>query len=99
LPARDVDDSYLLGYAQLEYEANNVMTVFGRIEGGIDQDDSAYLALFEAFITERYMLGARWDVAEHHALTVEVANTTFGAAASGSRDFNEVRLQWSAVFP
>jgi hypothetical protein len=99
LPAQDVDDSYLLGYAQLEYEANNVMTVFGRVEGGIDQDDSVYLALFESFITERYMLGARWDVAEHHALTVEVANTTFGAAASGSRDFNEVRLQWSAVFP
>jgi hypothetical protein len=99
LPAQDVDDSYLLGYAQLEYEANNVMTVFGRIEGGVDQDDSTYLALFEAFITERYMLGARWDVVEHHALTIEVANTTFGAAASGSSDFNEVRLQWSAVFP
>ena len=99
LPAQDVDESYLLAYVQLEYEANNILTVFGRVEGGIDQDESAYLALFEAFITERYMLGARWDVAEHHALTVEFANTTFGAAASGSRDFNEVRLQWSAVFP
>ncbi len=99
LAAQDVDESYLLGYAQLEYEANNVVTVFGRIEGGIDQDDSAYLALFEAFITERYMLGARWDVAEHHALTAEVANTTFGAGPTGSRDFNELRLQWSAVFP
>ena len=99
LPAQDVDDSYLLGYAQLEYEANNVVTVFGRIEGGIDQDDSPYLALFDAVITERYMLGARWDVAEHHALTVEVANTTFGAGPFGSRDFNEVRLQWSAVYP
>ena len=98
-PSQDVDDSYWLGYAQLEYEANNVMTVFGRIEGGIDQDDSAYLALIDAFITERYMLGARWDVAEHHALTIEVANTTFGAGPSGSRDFNEFRLQWSAVFP
>ena len=99
LPAQDTDDSYLLGYAQLEYEANNVVTVFGRIEGGIDQDDSPYLALFDAVITERYMLGARWDVAEHHALTVEVANTTFGAGPFGSRDFNEVRLQWSAVYP
>ncbi len=99
LPAQDVDDSYLLGYAQLEYEANNVVTIFGRVEGGIDQDDSAYLALFDSVITERYMLGARWDVAEHHALTIELANTTFGASPSGSRDFNEVRLQWSAVFP
>ena len=99
LPAQDVDDSYLLGYAQLEYEANNVVTVFGRLEGGIDQDGSAYLALFEAFITERYMLGVRLDVAEHHALTAELANTTFGAGPTGSRDFNELRLQWSAVFP
>lgn len=99
VPVQDVDDTYLLGYAQLEYEANNVVTVFGRIEGGFDQDDSAYLALYDAVVTERYMLGARWDVAEHHALTVEVANTTLGAAPSGSRDFNEFRLQWSAVFP
>ena len=99
LPVQDVDDSYLLGYAQLEYEANSVVTVFGRIEGGVDQDDSAYLALIDFVITERYMLGARWDVADHHALTIEVANTTFGASPSGSRDFNEVRLQWSAVFP
>ena len=99
LPAQDVDDSYLLGYAQVEYEANNSLTVFGRIEGGIDQDESPYLALIDAFITERYMLGSRWDIGEHHALTVEVANTTFGAGPTGSRDFNEVRLQWSAVYP
>ena len=99
LPTQDVDDSHLRGYAQLEYGANDVVTVFGRIEGGIDQDDSAYLALIDSVITERYMLGARWDVAEHHALTVEIANTTLGASPSGSRDFNEVRLQWSAVYP
>lgn len=99
LPTQDLDDSYLLGYAQLEYAANDVVTAFGRIEGGVDQDDSAYLALFDAVITERYMLGARWDVAQHHALTVELANTTFGASPTGSRDFNELRLQWSAVYP
>jgi len=97
--AGNTDDTYLLGYAQLEYEANPVVTLFGRIEGGIDQDDSAYLELFETFVTERYMLGARWDVAEYHSLTVEVADTTYGASVTGSRDFNEFRLQWSAVFP
>ncbi len=96
---QNVDESYLLGYAQLEYEANAAITIFGRVESGIDQDDSAYLELLESFITERYMLGARWDVAEYHSLTVEVADTTFGASATGSRDFNEFRLQWSAVFP
>ncbi len=98
-PTQDVDENYLLGYAQLEYEANSVVTVFGRVEGGIDQDDSAYLALFDSFITERYMLGARWDVAEFHSLTVEVADSTYGASSSGSRDFNEFRVQWSAAFP
>ena len=96
---RSVDDTYLLGYAQLEYEANSAVTVFGRAESGIDQDDSAYLALFDAFITDRYMLGARWDVVEYHSLTLEFANTTNGAGPDGSRDFNEYRLQWSAVFP
>jgi hypothetical protein len=99
LPSRDQDDSYLLGYAQLEYEANSAITLFGRVEGGIDQDDSAYLQMFESVITERYMLGARWDVAEYHALTAEIADTTYGASVSGSRSFGEFRLQWSAVFP
>ena len=99
IAAEDQDDSYLLGYAQLEYEASAAVTVFGRIEGGIDQDDSAYLQLFESAITERYMLGARWDVAEYHALTAEIADTTYGASVSGSRSFGEFRLQWSAVFP
>ena len=97
--AGSVDDTYVLGYAQLEYEANDVVTVFGRVEGGADQDDSIYLDLFETFITERYMLGARWDVAQYHSLTFEIADTTYGAAPDGSQDFNEYRLQWSAVFP
>ena len=99
VPTGNMDDTYLLGYAQLEYEANAVVTLFGRVEGGIDQDDSAYLELFETFIPERYMLGARWDVAEYHSLTIEVADTTYGASFTGSRNFNEFRLQWSAVFP
>lgn len=99
IPTQNVDENYGLGYAQLEYEANAVVTVFGRVEGGIDQDDSAYLALFDSAITERYMLGARWDVAEYHSLTLEVADTTYGASSTGSKDFNEFRLQWSAVFP
>jgi hypothetical protein len=95
----NADDTYLLGYAQLEYEANDVVTVFGRVEGGADEDDSIYLGLFETFVTERYMLGARWDVAQFHSLTFEIADTTYGAGPDGSRDFNEYRLQWSAVFP
>ena len=90
---------YVLGYAQLEYQANDIVTVFGRLEGGIDQDDSVYLGLLETFITERYMLGARWDVAKYHSLTFEIADTTRGAEPGGSRDYNEYRLQWSAVFP
>ncbi len=98
-PAGNTEDDYLLGYAQLEYEANSVVTVFGRVEGGLDQDDSDYLELLETFITERYMLGVRWDVAEYHSVTIEVADTTYGASPTGSRDFNEFRLQWSAVFP
>jgi hypothetical protein len=96
---QNVDDTYLLGYAQIEYETNDVVTVFGRVEGGADQDDSIYLGLLETFITERYMLGARWDVAQYHSLTFEIADTTYGASPDGSRDFNEYRLQWSAVFP
>lgn len=98
-PAQSVNDRYVLGYLQLEYATNDVVTVFGRIDDGIDQGDSAYLGLLRNSVTRRYMLGARWDVAEYHSLTLEIADTTFGANPSGSEDFNELRLQWSAVFP
>jgi hypothetical protein len=94
-----VTDSVTLAYLQPEYELTDDVTLFGRVDTGIDEDDSIFLRLLPAFLSHRNMLGVRWDFANSQALTLEVAD----ASAQGPEDshvhFKEFRLQWSAAFP
>jgi hypothetical protein len=94
-----VKDDFFLGYVQAEYEAAKDWTVFGRIELGAGEDDSIYLQLLPAVIAHRHMLGLRWDIADSHALTMEIADTSTPVAGVGHDNFKEFRFQWSAVFP
>jgi hypothetical protein len=73
--------------------------VFSRVDLALSEDDSAYLKLLPAVIAHRNMLGVRWDFADSHALTFELADTSTPGIDSGHNTFNEVRVQWSAVFP
>ena len=95
----DVKDEFFLGYVQAEYEASEDWTVFGRVEFGDSEDDSPYLQLLPAVIAHRHMLGVRWDIADSHALTVEVADTATQGSGGEHDSFKEFRFQWSAVFP
>jgi len=95
----EVSDRFILGYVQVEYEATEDWTVFGRVDMGIDEDDAAYLQLLPELIAHRNMLGVRWDVADSHGLTLEVADTSLPGSGSGHDKFKEIRVQWSAVFP
>jgi hypothetical protein len=92
-----VNDEFLLGYVQAEYEASEEWTVFGRTEFSDSEDDSIYLSLLPGFVAHRQMLGVRWDVADRHALTLEVADTSLQADTVRHDSFKEVRLQWAAV--
>lgn len=94
-----VDDVFLLTYLQLEYEANEDFTFFGRTDNGFSEDQSPYLRLLPGFIAHRHMLGLRWDVASFHSLTVEIADTSRQGDGLTHDHFKEIRFQWSAVYP
>jgi hypothetical protein len=95
----DVADEFVLGYVQGEYKAATDWTVFGRAEIGFGEDNSDYLNLLPAVIAHRNMIGVRWDFADSHGLTLEVADTSTPAQNSEHDSFKEIRIQWSAVFP
>jgi hypothetical protein len=95
----EITDDFLLAYAQPEYAINDSVTLFGRIDTGIDEDNSIYLRLLPAFASHRSMAGVRWDFADAHALTLELAETSKQGDGESHVHFKEVRLQWSAVFP
>lgn len=92
-----VNDEFFLGYVQAEYEASENWTVFGRTEFGDSEDDSIYLSLLPAVVAHRQMLGVRWDFADRHGLTFEIADTSQQADSVGHDSFKEARLQWSTV--
>jgi hypothetical protein len=93
-----VNDEFFLGYVQAEYEVSEDWTVFGRTEFGDSEDDSIYLSLLPAVVAHRQMLGLRWDFADKHGLTLELADTSQQANVVGHESFKEARLQWSTVF-
>ncbi|MGB5536216.1 MAG: hypothetical protein WBN08_09955 [Thiogranum sp.] len=88
-------DSFLSGYFQTEYELKHDWTVFGRLEQTNNTNSSDYLELFPHSVTDRQMLGLRFDLASQHALSLEVSR----AQTPSDGDFEQYLLQWSAVFP
>ena len=94
-----VDDDFLAGYLQAEYELNDKWTVFGRVDTSSAEDRSPYLRLLPAFVAHRHMLGVRFDFMKQQSVTVEVADTSQQGEDFSHDTFKEVRFQWSAVFP
>ncbi len=94
-----VNDEFGLAYAQPEYELTENLTLFGRVDAGIGEDDSTYLRELPAFVSHRNMAGIRWDFADFQALTLEIADASRQGADDSHSHFKEFRLQWSAVFP
>jgi len=97
--ADDVRDEFVAGYLQVEYEASEKWTVFGRIDYSEGEDDSPYLRLLPAFVSHRHMAGLRWDFMPKHALTMELAETATQGEFFEHGFFKEIRFQWSAVYP
>ena len=95
----DVEDDFILGYVQGEYEATENWTIFGRSEFDFGDDSSPYLQLLPAFIAHRNMIGLRWDFADSQAVTMEIADASTQGDEFSHDNFKELRIQWSAVFP
>ncbi|MGD2160125.1 MAG: hypothetical protein PVG94_03005, partial [Gammaproteobacteria bacterium] len=94
LQNRNETDAFISGYLQSEYELEQDLTVFGRLEGTSNIEDSSYLELFPNSILERKMLGVRFDIFKQHAIKIEFSRVT-----TRSSDFDQMMLQWSAVLP
>lgn len=83
------------GYLQAEYLAHADWTLFGRFEDTSGVKNNAYLQLFPEFLDSRAMVGARFEVASHQALKLELSRNERQDAIR----FNQVSLQWSMVYP
>jgi len=97
--AEKQDDDFVSGYIQAEFRASKNWTVFARSENSFGEGGSPYLSLLKEFIANKYMLGVRWDFTESQSLTVEIADASELRHDGSKADFQEARIQWSAVFP
>lgn len=86
-------DRFTSGYIQAETEIGN-WTLYGRWEDTAKERSSVYLRLFPDFITRRALGGVRYDFLKRHAVTLE-----YFQAETLPGNFDQVALQWSAVFP
>lgn len=85
---------FLVGYAQLERTLPRNLAVFARREDSANTRDADYLTLFPDFVLQRSTLGARWEIARQHALTLQIAESR-----TRLDRYREFRLQWSAALP
>ena len=92
-------DDFILAYLQPEYELNEKYTLFGRVDIGFGEDLSPFLRMLPAFVAHRNMVGARWDILDQQALTIELADASSQGDGLVHQNYKEIRVQWSAVFP
>jgi len=94
-----LNDEFVAGYVQAEYEASKTWTIFGRSDNGFNEDASPYLRMLPAFIAHRNMIGLRWDFASFQSFTVEIADASAQGDGLSHNNYKEARIQWSAVIP
>jgi hypothetical protein len=88
----DARNDFLTGYLQVERSLSYGLEVFLRHENTADVESSGYLALFPNFVARRNSVGARWQFAREHALSIQV-----GDSHTLHDRYHEFRLQWSAA--
>lgn len=98
-PGESLPDDFFLTYIQPEYELNDKVTLFGRVDIGFGEDLSPFLRMLPNFIAHRNMVGARWDFLDQQALTIELADASSQGDGLVHQNYKEIRVQWSAVFP
>jgi hypothetical protein len=89
-----VREQHLAGYAQLDFEFSEYLTLYGRQEDSSARR-SAYLSQFPMAAARRTLAGARYQIGHWNALSLEVSRRT----PFNGNTFGEVRAQWSAVIP
>ena len=92
--ATPIRERHLAGYAQLDFELSEYLTLYGRQEDSSARR-SAYLSQFPMAAARRTLAGARYQIGRWNALSLEVSRRT----PFNGNTFGEVRAQWSAVIP
>ena len=86
------DDSFTSAYIQSEYLWRLDWTAYARIEATGGANNDTYLAMFPQTITQRQILGVRYELRKNQALKLEVSS-----AHTQNDNFDELHVQWSAA--
>jgi hypothetical protein len=86
--------SFASAYVQGEYRASPALTFYTRVEDTFGSAGDSYLALLPEFVKRRSMAGLRYDLTAKQAIKLELSHV--GRVETG---FEQVQIQWSAVFP
>lgn len=81
-------------YGQAEWRVHQDWTLYSRAEGTFNAKGDPYFGHFQYFVRDRYLGGVRYELPYHMALKLELSRNQIRDAS-----FDEVQLQWSAVFP
>ena len=93
-PTDRITKRFVNGYAQLEYPWSEKWTVFSRFEKTLVTAEDQYLDIFSKVVRDRVLIGGRYNFYRNMALKLEVSRDKL------EKDrFNQIMLQWSAVFP
>ena len=76
-----------------EYRVNEDWMGYLRHESTLGTEGSHYFVNFPDFVSNRSVVGLRYESGSNHALSLET-----GSATSNGKRYSELRLQWSAVF-
>lgn len=88
------DDAFFYAYLQPEYRQQADLSFYGRVEISEGAANNLYLQQIPAYIRQRGLIGARYQLSENQALKFELANLD----QYGQR-YSQATLQWSAALP
>lgn len=85
-------EDFYTGYLQVERSLSHGLDAYARYEGTGSTENAEFLRLFPHFVTQRLLVGVRWQFARKHAFTLQTGNSH-----TSSDRYREFRLQWSAA--
>jgi hypothetical protein len=84
--------SFAYAYLQPEYNLDSTWTLYGRVELNSGAEDDLYVQQIPAFIRQRALIGARYQMRNSQVIKFEIAELQqFG------QRFQAVEMQWSAA--
>ncbi len=88
------EGSFNSGYIQLEYQYNQMINYYGRMEESSGEKHDPYLEIVNGFVPADRVVGLRLDVFKQHAIKLE-----FSREKHNSESESIIYLEWSAVYP